>query len=89
MKELDYQFRNQEERQEERDRQRELRSEEYYKKMDELLRKKSRAGALTLGKASKKKEEKAKSDKMGGASGNIMNIQVAGKKTKKKRHSIF
>lgn len=42
VKELDYQFRIQEEREEERDRIQNQRSEEYYKKMDELLRKKSR-----------------------------------------------
>ncbi len=42
VKELDYQFRVQEEREEERDRRQIQRSEEYYKKMDELLRKKSK-----------------------------------------------
>lgn len=42
VKELDYQFRLQEEREEERDRRQMQRSEEYYKKMDELLRKKSK-----------------------------------------------
>lgn len=41
VKELDYQFRCQEERENEREKVREKRSEEYYKKMDELLRKKS------------------------------------------------
>lgn len=41
VKELDYQFRCQEEREQERDVVREKRNEEYYKKMDELLRKKS------------------------------------------------
>lgn len=41
IKELDYQFRCQEERENERDKVREKRNEEYYKKMDELLRKKS------------------------------------------------
>ncbi len=41
VKELDYQFRCQEEREVEREKVREKRSEEYYKKMDELLRKKS------------------------------------------------
>lgn len=42
MKELDYQFRMQEEREEARDRMLAERDEEHYKKMDELLRKKSR-----------------------------------------------
>lgn len=38
VKELDYQFRAQEERDEERDRRQTERNDEYYKKMDELLR---------------------------------------------------
>lgn len=42
VKELDYQFRMQEEREEARDKMLAQRDEEYYKKMDELLRKKSR-----------------------------------------------
>lgn len=42
VKELDYQFRMQEEREEARDRMLAERDEEHYKKMDELLRKKSR-----------------------------------------------
>jgi DNA-binding transcriptional MerR regulator len=40
VKELDYQFRSQEEREEERDKRQMERDEEYYKKMDELLRSK-------------------------------------------------
>lgn len=42
VKELDYQFRMQEEREELRDRQQAERDEAHYKKMDELLRKKSK-----------------------------------------------
>lgn len=42
VKELDYQFRMQEEREEARDRMLAERDEEHYKKMDELLRRKSR-----------------------------------------------
>lgn len=42
VKELDYQFRMQEEREDARDRMMEERSEEHYRKMDELIRKKSR-----------------------------------------------
>lgn len=42
MKEMDYQFRVQEERDEERERRQVQRGEEYYQKMDELLRKKSK-----------------------------------------------
>lgn len=53
VKELDYQFRMQEEREEARDRMLAERDEEHYKKMDELLRKKSRG----LGKAKERKEE--------------------------------
>lgn len=42
VKELDYQFRTQEERNDERERQRSIRDEAYYQRMDELLRKKSK-----------------------------------------------
>ncbi len=42
VKELDYQFRAQEEREEERDKVREEREEQHYQKLDELLRAKSR-----------------------------------------------
>lgn len=44
VKELDYQFRMQEEREEAREKRLAERDEEYYKRMDELLRKKSRRG---------------------------------------------
>lgn len=44
VKELDYQFRMQEERDELRDKKMQERDEEYYKKMDELLRKKAKKG---------------------------------------------
>lgn len=44
IKELDYQFRMQEEREEVRDKRLADRDEEYYKKMDDLLRKKSKSG---------------------------------------------
>lgn len=46
VKELDYQFRMQEEREELRDKKLAERDEEHYKKMDELLRKKSRKKLL-------------------------------------------
>ncbi len=46
IKELDYQFRMQEEREESRDKRQMERDEEHYKKMDELLRKKSRGNFL-------------------------------------------
>ena len=46
VKELDYQFRMQEEREEERDKKQASRDEEYYKRMDELLRKKSKTRFL-------------------------------------------
>ena len=52
VKELDYQFRMQEERDELRDKRMQERDEEYYKKMDELLRKKAKKG---LGLSKKKK----------------------------------
>lgn len=58
LKELDYQFRMQEERLEERAKQTEERTENYYRKMDELLRKKSgRNLKEILGKKSEKKKK--------------------------------
>ncbi len=63
VKELDYQFRMQEEREEERDRRQVQRTEAYYQKMDELLRKKSkRLFQDTSGTETSQvhKEEKAK-----------------------------
>ncbi len=74
IKELDYQFRSQEEREEERDRLAQQRSEEYYKRMDELLRKKS---GRRMVKQERKEQaaEKATAQK-----------PTAGKK---KRHFVF
>lgn len=62
VKELDYQFRCQEEREMERNKERDKRDEEYYQRMDELLRKK--AGRYRREKVDKvfgkqKKEERA------------------------------
>lgn len=54
VKELDYQFRTQEEREEERNRTIEQRNEEYYQRMDQLLRKKSRLRNVMEGKKKKK-----------------------------------
>lgn len=59
LKELDYQFRMQEEREENREKERQERNEEYYKKMDELLRskmKRKRQGFL-FGRGKEEKEE--------------------------------
>ena len=75
VKELDYQFRAQEEREEERERKQEQRSEEYYKKMDELLRSKSASRKI---KRAVKKEKQAEEDKT---------IELNTRK--KKRHFIF
>jgi DNA-binding transcriptional MerR regulator len=58
VKELDYQFRMQEEREEARDKKITERDEEHYKRMDELLRKKSRS------KFRLKKREKHNAGKM-------------------------
>lgn len=51
IKELDYQFRMQEEREEERDKELVKRGEEYYHRMDELLRKKARRRVVKVTKA--------------------------------------
>lgn len=53
VKELDYQFRMQEEREELRDKMLAERDEEHYKKMDELLRKKTKSRQFGLGKKKK------------------------------------
>lgn len=79
IKELDYQFRNQEEREEERDRQARQRSEEYYQKMDELLRKKSRKRAEKPEKP-EKAARKARAEEKGADTGTG---------DKKKRHFVF
>lgn len=63
VKELDYQFRMQEEREEAREQRLAERDEEYYKRMDELLRKKSRRGKLT--KKEKEESGKVKPNKKG------------------------
>lgn len=76
IKELDYQFRNQEEREEERDRLAQQRSEEYYKRMDELLRKKSGRRAEKPEKREKKLQETEKA-------------APAKNGDKKKRHFVF
>lgn len=83
IKELDYQFRAQEEREEERDRRISERSEEYYKRMDELLRTKSAAKKIKEGKKMMKKKEKA--EEKNNASSKTINMQSH----KKKRHFIF
>lgn len=75
VKELDYQFRAQEEREEERERRQAERGEAYYQKMDELLRKKSSA----LGKFRKEKPDKTEKSK-----NNVTPIS-----DKKKRHFLF
>lgn len=62
IKELDYQFRMQEEREEERARIEAERSENYYRKMDELLRKKTGRGSMgiIINKKEKVVQEKKK-----------------------------
>lgn len=94
VKELDYQFRSQEEREEERERRIEQRNEDYYQRMDELLRKKSR-GHLSGFTGGNKKPDKTKNGSKTSVRGEnssrdkIMDIHTAEKKAKKKRHSIF
>lgn len=61
VKELDYQFRMQEEREEARDKMLAERDEEHYKRMDELLRRKSRVGRRL--RQEKKNQEKSQERK--------------------------
>ena len=93
VKELDYQFRMQEEREEARDRLLAERSEEHYRKMDELLRKKARKRGLrdkTRGKA----EPEPEKDILGLSGENISMENIPGedsgeKPEKKKKRFIF
>ena len=85
VKELDYQFRSREEREEERDRRLEQRSEEYYQKMDELLRKKTK-GQL---RKQQKEEKRPKAEKESTESAGRENTEKEIKAEKKKRHFIF
>lgn len=78
IKELDYQFRAQEEREEERDRRISDRNEEYYKKMDELLRTKSAVKKIKQGKKAAKKNEKAEAKN--NVQANTINMQSRKKK---------
>ena len=81
VKELDYQFRSRGEREEERDRKLEQRSEEYYQKMDELLRKKTRGGMW------KQQKDVSKAQDIKEIKGEKRNNDC--KTEKKKRHFIF
>jgi DNA-binding transcriptional MerR regulator len=82
VKELDYQFRARDEKEEERTRLQDMRNETYYQRMDDLLRKKSR---------NKKKEPHVTVSRQ--ATEGIDNLTVMGerkgKKEKRKRRSIF
>lgn len=87
VKELDYQFRCQEEREEEREQKQIKRNEEYYQRMDELLRKKSRlrkqaAENKTQAETPVMTESLAIDDK-------IKEKEDKRKQAKRKRHSFF
>lgn len=94
VKELDYQFRAQEEKEEEREKLREQRNEDYYQKMDELLRRKTRMKkAPAERKRRKDKDMTAQTEKSAGQEGvDFASLDGAGQRSeppKKKRHSIF
>lgn len=105
IKELDYQFRVRDEREEERERIQNQRNEEYYQKMDELLRKKARIRRTSVNRRRKElEEEKARVGKDKSKQSDIdfyalsekepKDIQEKEKekekgKSKNKRHSIF
>lgn len=95
VKELDYQFRAQEERLEEREKLQVQRSEEYYQRMDELLRRKSRLRRSQEGTREKAVKEKQEAKKNPQEQANTPDVEDAlnalaekGKK-KKKRHFNF
>lgn len=95
VKELDYQFRAQEERQEEREKLQQQRSEEYYQRMDELLRRKSRLRRSQEGireKAAKEKQEVKKNPQEQINTSEVedaLNALAEKGKKKKKRHFNF
>lgn len=93
VKELDYQFRMQEEREEARDKLLAERSEEHYRRMDELLRKKAKKKGLR-----EKTKEKAETEagkellELSGEDGpkdNIFDKSPKEKQEKKKKRFIF
>lgn len=84
VKELDYQFRCQEERESEREKQREKRNEDYYQRMDELLRKKS--GRLRREKTVKEKPVKEKAIKEKVEKQQAIKEELLKERSKKKRH---
>lgn len=85
VKELDYQFRLQEERDDERERILMKRNEEYYKKMDELLRMKSQRMGKRIIKQQKNAGSGAENEKRNPA----QKPAEDQKKAKKKRHSLL
>lgn len=99
VKELDYQFRMQEEREDARDKLQEARNEEHYRRMDELLRKKAKKTGKERSRDGKKIEkaeaEKEKGKLQGTEKGEAAKMQEEiptvnlEKADKKKRHFIF
>lgn len=103
VKELDYQFRAREEREEEREQKLVQRNEEYYQRMDELLRNKTRRfgkkDSIPLGKRVKeadgmKKSREEEDLRLGEDSLNELrkaenSDQKQNRSGKKRRHSIF
>jgi DNA-binding transcriptional MerR regulator len=81
VKELDYQFRVREEKEEERNHLQDMRNEDYYQRMDDLLRKKSRA------KRKEKDSGKPQTESTKEISSAVEENQ--GKKEKRKRRSLF
>jgi len=93
VKELDYQFRMQEEREEARDKLLAERSEEHYRRMDELLRKKAKKKILREN-AKEKTEPTAEKDLLDPSAevvpgDNILGENIKEKPGKKKKRFIF
>ena len=93
VKELDYQFRMQEEREEARDKLLAERSEEHYRRMDELLRKKARKKGLREKTKEKTEPEAGKTllelSGEDGSKDNIFDESPKEKQEKKKKRFIF
>ena len=87
MKEMDYQFRVQEEENERREQVRIDREEEHYRKLDELIRQRSKRRLTAREKKEQKKQEEANA--ASGKEAKDAALREPSLRTKRKKHSFF
>lgn len=87
MKEMDYQFRVQEEENEHREQLRIDREEEHYRKLDELIRQRSKKRLTAREKKEQKKQEEANA--ASGKEAKDAALREPSLRTKRKKHSFF